>query len=51
MAIAIKSVPVLKGKAAVTFEKNVAKNALQKGTINFSEQQNIAAKILAKAKF
>lgn len=51
MAIAIRTVPVLKGKVATSFEKDVAENVLLKGTINFSEQKNIASKILAKAKF
>jgi len=50
MAITIKSIPVLKDKAAATFTKNVEINSLKKSTVNFSKQISITAKILSKAK-
>jgi len=50
MAIAIKSIPVLKSEAAEAFEKKVYANNDKRATIDFSRQINQAAKILAKAK-
>lgn len=50
MAIAIKSIPVLKEKAAVTFNKIVTANSARRATIDFSAQSSVASKILAKAK-
>ena len=50
MAIAIKSIPVLKNKAAVHFTSKVVKNSAKKSSIDFSKQTSIAVKILAKAK-
>jgi hypothetical protein len=50
MAITIKSIPVLKEKAAVTFIKKVTVNTANRSSINFSEQASVASKILAKAK-
>ena len=50
MAIAIKSIPVLKDKAAERFIKQADENVKLKETIEFSEQVKIAEKILEKAK-
>tara|TARA_R110002072_G_scaffold172857_3_gene327369 strand:+ start:264 stop:419 length:156 start_codon:yes stop_codon:yes gene_type:complete len=50
MAIAIKSIPVLKNKAAVHFTNKVTENSARRNTIDFSQQTTIASKILAKAK-
>lgn len=50
MAIAIKSIPVLKDKAAVNFTSKVSENSAKKSSIDFSKQSSIASKILAKAK-
>ncbi len=50
MAIAIKSIPVLKDKAADSFNLKVAENTTKKSTVNFSKQNAVSAKILAKAK-
>tara|TARA_R110002167_G_scaffold360062_3_gene577488 strand:- start:13449 stop:13604 length:156 start_codon:yes stop_codon:yes gene_type:complete len=50
MAIAIKSIPVLKDKAAVHFTTKVAENSAKKSSIDFSKQSSVASKILAKAK-
>lgn len=50
MAITIKSIPVLKDKAAATFTKKAESNAMKKSTVNFSKQISISAKILSKAK-
>lgn len=49
MAIAIKSIPVLKEKAAVTFNNKVVSNSAKRATVDFSKQAAIARKILAKA--
>lgn len=49
MAIAIKSIPVLKDKAAVHFIEKVAENSAKKSSIDFSKQTTVASKILAKA--
>ncbi len=50
MAIAIKSIPVLKEKEAVTFTKKAAENSSKKSSVDFSKQISVANKILAKAK-
>ena len=50
MAIAIKSIPVLKNQAAANFTTKIAENSAIKNSVDFSEQTSIAAKILAKAK-
>lgn len=50
MAIAIKSIPVLKDKAAVHFTSKVAENSARRSSIDFSKQSSVASKILAKAK-
>ena len=49
MAIAIKSIPVLKDKAAANFTSKVAENSARKYSVDFSKQTSVAAKILAKA--
>lgn len=50
MAIAIKSIPVLKNKAAANFIQKIAENTAKKSSVNFSKQSSVSAKILAKAK-
>lgn len=51
MAIAIKSIPVLKGKAAASFVAKATKNYSQKkSSVDFSSQTTKAERILAKAK-
>ncbi len=50
MAIAIKSIPVLKDKAAVHFTSKMAENSAKKSSVDFSKHTSIAAKILAKSK-
>ncbi|WP_183560624.1 hypothetical protein [Mucilaginibacter sp. SP1R1] len=50
MAIAIKSIPVLSGKAAKKFVSAADSNYKRKSTIDFSVQVEKANKILAKAK-
>ncbi|SMP29141.1 hypothetical protein [Flavobacterium hercynium] len=50
MAIAIKSIPVLKDKAAKAFDSAVTTNTAKKATVDFSKQMSTASKILAKAK-
>lgn len=49
MAIAIKSIPVLRDKAAVHFTTKVAENSAKRYTVDFSKQSSVASKILAKA--
>lgn len=49
MAIAIKSIPVLRDEAAANFTSRVAENSARKYSVDFSEQTSIAARILAKA--
>jgi hypothetical protein len=49
MAIAIKSIPVLKNKAAANFTTRVAENSARKSSVNFSKQSSVASRILAKA--
>ncbi len=50
MAIAIKSIPVLKNDAAKSFADKVAFNVANKSTVDFSKQSQVTSKILAKAK-
>jgi len=50
MAIAIKSIPVLKDKAAAAFTIKVDEGTARKSSVNFSKQASVSAKILAKAK-
>ena len=50
MAIAIKSIPVLKDKAAAHFTSKVVANSAKKYSVDFSKQTSIAVKILEKAK-
>lgn len=50
MAIAIKSIPVLKNEAAQAFIAKVSGNSAKKSSVDFSKQANVASKILAKAK-
>jgi len=50
MAIAIKSIPVLKAKAAEGFTMKVKENSAVRHTVKFSKQSRVAAKILAKSK-
>lgn len=50
MAIPIKSVPALKGKAAENFVANASKASERRATINFSKQVKSCASIISKAK-
>jgi len=50
MAIAIKSVPVLKTSAAVRFDSNAKSSIAKKSSVKFSKQAAVSSKILAKAK-
>lgn len=50
MAIAIKAIPVLKAKAADSFLKKAKANSAARRSVNFTDQADIASKILAKAK-
>ena len=50
MAIAIKSIPTLKGEAAIKFVKKAEAASKKRATIDFSKQIKIATKILKKAK-
>ncbi len=49
MAIAIKSVPTLRSKAAKNFIKNAEEASKKRGSIDFSKEVKEANKILAKA--
>lgn len=51
MAIAIKSVPILKDKAAVSFDRNAEASIAKKSTVKFSKEIATYSKILAKAQF
>lgn len=51
MAIAIKSVPILKDKAAEKFNSNATASIAKKSTVKFTKQIEAYSKILAKAKF
>lgn len=50
MAIAINSIPILKDKEAKNFQKAVAKNSENRGSIDFKDQLYSANQILKKAK-
>jgi len=50
MAIAIKSIPVLKDKAASSFTKRITANFSKKSSVDFSKQSVMSSRILAKAK-
>ncbi len=50
MAIAIKSVPILKKRAAADFNSSANDALSKKSTVNFSKQIAVSSKILAKAK-
>ena len=50
MAIAIKSIPVLKDRAASTFVAKAVSNSSKKASVDFSQQVKNANKILAKSK-
>jgi hypothetical protein len=49
VAIAIKSMPVLRDKAALAFTQSVMVNTAKKSSVDFSKQVSVASKILAKA--
>jgi hypothetical protein len=50
MAIAIKSIPVLKSEAAQAFIQKASENDTKKASVKFTQQVVVATKILAKAK-
>lgn len=50
MAIAIKQIPVLRGKIASAFVKKADDNLAKKHSVDFSAQAKSAQNILAKAK-
>lgn len=50
MAIAIKSIPILKDELAKKFNESAQASLSKKGSVNFSAQVATASKILAKAK-
>jgi hypothetical protein len=50
MAIAIKSIPVLRDKVASAFIAKAESNYSKKSTLDFSKQAKKATNILAKAK-
>lgn len=49
MALEIKSIPVLKGKIALTFVAKAETNLAKKHSVDFSAQVNCAKNILDKA--
>lgn len=50
MAVYIKTIPTLRGKAAERFVRQADENAAKyKESIDFSEQMKVAKQILAKA--
>ncbi|MBZ4043366.1 hypothetical protein [Flavobacterium hibisci] len=49
MAIAIRQIPVLKGKIASVFNKKAEDAIAKKHTVDFSAQSAVAKKILEKA--
>lgn len=49
MAIAIKSIPVLKDKAASSFVNKANSNSAKRASIDFSKQVRSANKILQKS--
>lgn len=51
MAIAIASVPVLKGAASERFEQQMKESESRRGSVDFTKSIENARKILAKAKF
>ena len=51
MAIAIASVPVLRGEASDRFERLMRESEKRRGTVDFSKPIVDARKILAKTKF
>lgn len=50
MATAIKTIPTLKGKSALDFEKRADEKSKKRATIDFSKQTEIAVAILEKSK-
>jgi len=50
MAIAIKSIPVLKEKPADEFNRSAEASIAKKSTVKFAKQIAATSKILAKAK-
>lgn len=50
MAIAIASVPVLKGAASDRFEQQMKESESRRGSVDFTKSIETARKILAKAK-
>lgn len=50
MAIAIKTIPVLRDKVASAFVAKANQNSSKKEKIDFSKQTSIASKILSKSK-
>lgn len=50
MAIAIKSIPPLKGECAKQFIERANEASLKRGTVDFSKQAKSASAILKKAK-
>ena len=51
MAIAIASVPVLKGAASDRFEQQMKESESRRGSVDFTKSIETTRKILAKAKF
>ena len=51
MAIAIASVPVLKGAASERFEQQMKESESRRGSVDFTKSIETARKILTKAKF
>jgi hypothetical protein len=50
MALAIKSIPILRADVAASFVRNASTQLAKKATIDFSKQAVQASKILAKAR-
>jgi len=50
MAIAIKSIPILKQRTAKNFTKKASTSLNKKATVDFSDQVIAAKRILEKAK-
>lgn len=50
MAIAIKSIPILKDKEAESFQEIVEQNSIKRESIDFKAQLDSANQILEKAK-
>jgi|GEM_PF-1117311 len=51
MATTIKSIPVLTGQVAASFQKKAKASLAKKRTVNFSSEQKNANAILKKADF